>query len=74
MTNKDIKRYLTTYYNTCPLCKWPTNESRLIQWNRECIACVNAEWYGYDYKPMEVTEEMIARYKDTEKQIINYKK
>jgi len=53
------KRTLKGYYNTCPLCKWPTNTSRFHEGNRECIACLNNKGEWYDYKPKVVTEEMI---------------
>ena len=41
------------YYNTCPLCKWPTTQCRSIEWNRECTACLNNKtgmWYSYTPK------------------------
>ena len=59
---KKAKNELIAYYNTCPLCKWPTNQCRMINWNRECIACTNDEWYWYSYKPKTITQQMIEEY------------
>ncbi len=61
--NKELfnksKRIFTEYYNTCPLCKWPTNECREFNWNRECIACKNEKGMWYSYSPKSPTEENI---------------
>mgnify|MGYP003662122278 CR=1 FL=1 len=49
------RRNLIEYYNICPLCKWSTNDCRITEWNRECIACTNPEWFGYSYKSKTIT-------------------
>ena len=61
------RRNLIEYYNICPLCKWSTNDCRITEWNRECIACTNPEWFGYSYKSKTITEDMIL----TEERYIN---
>ncbi len=49
------------YYNTCPLCKWPTNSCRITEWNRECIACNNQAWYWYSFQPRASSELNILK-------------
>ena len=60
---KKIERQFIEYYNTYPLCKWPTNACRNINWNREGIACINSTTlFWYPYTPKTMNEENLKEF------------